>query len=133
MNGRYLNTAIILASLRLGLNQVFDQKIFLILWIISTSATCSIVAMSLLQYLILNYKTIILTTAAVAIRFVNVFMMELILFPEMSMGLMVGSLCLGLAIYFSLLNPHKLIVWVIWIYRYICHICMCRFFLKRKE
>lgn len=114
MNGRYLNTGIILASLRLGLDQIFDQKIFLILWIVSTAITCSIVAKSLLQYLAFNYKTVIITTAAVAISFVNVFMMELLLFPEMAMVLMIGSLCLGLAIYFSLMNCHnKLVVWAI--------------------
>ena len=101
--GRYLNCGIILLAMKLGLNQVLQQQFFCFVWLAALIAVISIVSIAISKYLqIQRTRTCVMIVLATSIAFVNVFMMEFVLFPEMMMVSAWGIISLGLSIYFAL-------------------------------
>lgn len=97
--GRYTNCGTILWAQFLGLNQVISQQLFMMLWIIVLATTMWVIYYSIMDLsgpMTLTGK--LLTAGAVVLSFVNVFTMELMLFPEMAMVLLLGNLALGLSV-----------------------------------
>lgn len=99
--GRYINCFIILGMEAVGFNAVLDQRLFLVLLIISIAISIVVLA-SVFARLRTEDTSIwrfLLFSACIAIAFVNVFYMELILFPEMACFLAVGNVALSFSVY----------------------------------
>lgn len=101
--GRYINCSEIILALQFGLNQVLQQRLFAIVWIICLIITIFIIDESF-QNIFCHQSIIrkIIITLSVILAFTNVFSMEFVLFPEMMMVNILGTLSLGLSIWISL-------------------------------
>lgn len=101
--GRYVNCGIILIALHFGINQVVYQQIFLAVWIITLASMLCVITDAIKKCILnLDRKKQIVLTLAIGLAFVNVFAMELMLFPEMAMVFILGNLTLGLAVWYAL-------------------------------
>lgn len=110
--GRYVNCGSILLASQLGLHQVLQQRIFCWIWMGAVSFTVFVISTTL--YSCFGKKSIkvrLYITFAVLLAFVNVFMMEFVLFPEMMMVSAIGVIALGLGIYFALCDGTRLKRW----------------------
>lgn len=113
-NGRYINCGVILLAQLTGMNQVVLQRIFIAIWIITLMQMMMMITVSVAKCLPnLNQKKYFLLMFIVSLSFLNVFAMELMLFPEMAMVFIPGNLALGLAIYVVL---GDLIAWKKWLF-----------------
>ncbi len=102
--GRYLNCGEILWEELLGLNPVIDQCFFAILWIVSVAISIYIVNDAIGTIFNPNdyiWKEVIIWTS-VSLAFINICMMEFVLFPEVMAFNGFGVIALSLAIWFAL-------------------------------
>lgn len=113
--GRYLNCGEILWEELLGLNPVTDQRFFAILWIVSLSISIYVVndAMNTVFNGDSDKWKQLAVLAAVSLSFINIFMMEFVLFPEMMAFNIYGVIALSLAIWFALRNKGFLKRWLL--------------------
>lgn len=101
--GRYVNCGSILIALHFGINQVISQQIFFAVWIITLASMLCVITDAIKKYIFnLDRKKQIVLTLAVSLAFLNVFAMELMLFPEMAMVFIIGNLALGFAVWYAL-------------------------------
>ena len=101
--GRYLNCGIMLWAQAFSIHPVVSQRFFAALWILS--ATFSTYIISAAFHKIFHPQKVgnsLLLTSAISLTFINVFMMELALFPEILMVNTIGLLTLSLSIWFAL-------------------------------
>lgn len=101
--GRYLNSGIILLAIKLGVHQVLQQQFFCIIWILSLSIATFIIATTMCRCLRVEKMQLkIIVILSTLIAFVNVFVMEFVLFPEMMMVSAIGVIAIALSIFFAL-------------------------------
>lgn len=100
--GRYTTCGVILWAEHFGINQVISQQIFMMLWVVVLAVMMWLIYCGIMESA--QRKTIHSRWIVVAIllSFLNVFAMELMLFPEMAMVLLLGNMGLGLSIRFAL-------------------------------
>lgn len=112
--GRYTNFAMILMAEKMGINAITSQHIFMFLWIL-TMVMMNLMIMSGISECIakINIKQKYLILSLLMISFVNVFSMELMLFPETAMWLCIGNLALGLSIRDAIDSEGSLKKWLI--------------------
>lgn len=101
--GRYVNCSMILLAQLFGWNQVLQQNMFLLFWMITLVVMIMMIAISLAKCLQIK-KSIefFIIILVVTVAFLNVNFMEFMLFPEMAMVLIFGNLALGLSINFAI-------------------------------
>lgn len=111
--GRYTNTGIIILAEKAGVNQVVSQRFFMGIWIVALTAMIIMIAESFAKFMEnVDKKKFCFILMAVSLSFLNVFGMELMLFPEMAMVFMLGNLTLGLSIRVVLSDMQ---IWKKWI------------------
>lgn len=112
--GRYTNCSFILLADQLGIHQVLQQQFFGLLWIVSVVFIICIISIAMIGCIrVKSIQGAVLIVLAVSIAFVNVYMMELMLFPEMFMVSIIGKIALGLSIYFALSHEKVIIRWCV--------------------
>lgn len=112
--GRYTNFAIILIAEKMGVNAVASQHIFMLFWILTMVMMTLMIMTSITECIEkINMKQKYLILTSVMLSSVNVFVMELMLFPETAMWLCIGNLALGLSIRDSINSNGSLKKWFI--------------------
>lgn len=101
--GRYLNCGLFLIIEKLGINPVLSQHTFSVLWFILLCLTIFILSCTIQVMLDCNNEFAVVCSTM--ITFLNVFMMELMLFPEVFLSNGIGLVALSLSIYFTLSSP----------------------------
>lgn len=111
--GRYLNGGLILIAEKLAINPVLDQQGLCILWMFSLVLSITLISVALIDAMSVRgiWKSICVTLG-VSIAFVNVFMMELMLFPEVFIHCAFGMVALALAIYFVCAEKRTWLRWL---------------------
>lgn len=110
--GRYTNVAIIILAEKLGINQVISQRLFMGIWIVTLVIMIIMIATALAKRMnCVNKQKFCFILMAVSLSFVNVFGMELMLFPEMAMVFFIGNLTLGLSIAAALSDMRSWVKW----------------------
>lgn len=102
--GRFMNYLYTVVIGSLGLNTVADQRIFLCIWIVAMSGATLVLEETFARFLG-NRATLVhrMMLALVAmIAYLNVFNLELILFPEMATFMASAMLCVSGAVWFFL-------------------------------
>ena len=109
--GRYINCGMILWGLKFGLNQVISQRAFMAVWLVTITLTSFIVGEVFGKVLSCGERKARNVSAMVSIAFVNVFMIELMLFPEMAMDFMFNNLAIAAAIFLSVSELKPRLKW----------------------
>lgn len=112
--GRYMNCGILLIAEKWNLNQVIVQKESMFLWCLSVIFMIMMISISLAKNIIqLSIKKFLLLITTVSLSVINVFTMELMLFPETAMVLIFGNLSLGLSIFVALSESSRKRKWLL--------------------
>lgn len=114
--GRYFNCGTILWALEFGVNQVVSQRLFMAVWILTMTVAVDIIVEVFCKALNCRGWKGYVVTALVSLSFVNVFAMELMLFPEMAMVTMFSNLSLGLLIYLVFSDVNRILKWLLFIW-----------------
>ncbi len=112
--GRYINCGTILWADFFGMNQVTQQQFFMLLWSIVLTVMMWLFYQGIVEFTQPDHgwKKVCIA-GAVALTFLNVFAMELMLFPEMAMTFLLGNLGLGLAVRYALSGISLLKRWAL--------------------
>lgn len=116
MLGRYFNCGTILWAIKFGLNQVVSQRIFMAAWILTLTVSVWIIEEAFCK--LLNYKGLkgYIVAITVSFSFVNVFTMELMLFPEMAMVFIFSNLSIGILVYLAVSDRNWIVKWLLFIW-----------------
>ena len=112
--GRYVNCGVILLALKAGVNQVIMQRFFIAVWLVTLVLMSVMITVSIAKQMgKMKKNTFFVLLLAVSLSFLNVFAMELMLFPEMAMVFIPGNLALGLAVYTVLCEENSRKKWLL--------------------
>lgn len=114
--GRYINCGTILWALKLGINQVVAQRFFMAIWIITITISVYIISEVFTRLLNCKGKNNLIISGMVSLAFVNVFAMELMLFPEMAMVFMFSNLAIGVLVYIAVSDINRLMKWCVFLW-----------------
>lgn len=101
--GRFFNCGAILLAQKFDLNPTVYQQPFFVLWHITLAVMIIMFTVAIAKTLkqITTFQFVLLMLA-VSVSFINVFTMELMLFPETAAEFSISNLALGAAVYFPL-------------------------------
>lgn len=114
--GRYFNCGTILWALKFGVNQVVAQRVFMAIWVLTITIAIYIIGEVFCELLNCKGKRSYVISAIISLSFINVFAMELMLFPEMAMVFMFSNLAIGILIYLAVSDMNNILKWVLFIW-----------------
>ena len=117
--GRFFNCGAILLAENFDLNPTIFQKPFFVLWCLTLIVMIMMFTTAIAKMLkqITTFKFVLLMLA-ISVSFINVFTMELMLFPETAAEFSISNLALGTAVYIPLRkNANTLKDWLFcWVF-----------------